>query len=185
VEATDILRNEHRAIETVLDALDRACNAVSEGRDVPAWVFSDGLDFIRNFADRCHHGKEEGRLFPLFAERGMPTQGGPIQVMLSEHEQGRAFVREAAAHYEKWAEGDPDAGPAMAAALQAYISLLRDHISKEDGILYPMGDRIISTDDDKLLVAQFDEVEEQEMGPGVHERYHAMIDRLADQAAKL
>jgi len=185
MEATEILKHEHRAIETVLDALDKAAEALKEGREVPASIFADGLDFIRNFADRCHHGKEEHRLFPLFAERGLGTHGGPIQVMLIEHEQGRSYVREAAAWYGKWAEGDKQAGISMANALQSYIELLREHIYKEDNILYPMGNRMISPEDDQMLVAQFEEVEEQEMGPGVHEKYHAMIEKLEEETARL
>jgi len=185
MEATDILKHEHRAIEMVLDALDRASEALKEGRDVPVWIFSDGLDFIRTFADRCHHGKEEKRAYPLFIERGLPSQGGPIQVMLMEHEQGRSYIREATAQYEKWAEGDKAAGKAMADALQAYIQLLREHIYKEDNILYPMGERVISPEDDQALVQQFEEVEQLEMGPGVHEKYHAMIEKLEEEAARL
>lgn len=185
MEATDILRHEHRAIESVLDSLDKASNAVKEGKQVPSWIFADGLDFIRNFADRCHHGKEEGRLFPMFSERGLPTEGGPIHVMLVEHEEGRKYVHEAAAQLEKYTGGDQTAGVAMAKAIQNYTALLRDHIYKEDNILYPMGDKLISQEDDQSLVQQFDEVEEHEMGPGVHERYHAMIDKLEEETSRL
>ena len=185
MQATDILKHEHRAIESVLDSLDKAADAVRNGKVVPKWVFADGLDFIRNFADRCHHGKEEGRLFVVYGERGMPTQGGPVAMMLIEHEQGRAFVREAAAQLEKWSNGDAEAGVKMADALQGYTGLLREHIFKEDNILYPMGDQHITAEDDQRLVREFDEVEEKEMGPGVHEKYHAMIDKLGEEAAKL
>ena len=185
MEATDILKHEHRAIESVLDSLDKAADALRDGRSAPAWVFSDGIDFIRNFADRCHHGKEEGRLFPFLGERGMPVDGGPIAMMLMEHEEGRAHVRDAAAQFEKWSAGDTEAGEAMADALQAYIMLLREHIYKEDNILYPMGDRVMSEEDDRRLVAEFDEVEENEMGPGVHEKYHAMMDKLEVATADL
>jgi hemerythrin-like domain-containing protein len=185
MEATDILKREHRAIESVLDSLERASQAVKGGREVPAWVVADGLDFIRSFADRCHHGKEEGRLFPLFGERGLPARGGPIQMMLIEHQEGRKYVRQAAAGYEKWVAGDAEAGAAMAGALQSYIELLRGHIYKEDNILYPMGDGLITPEDDRLLVKQFDEVEEKEMGPGLHEKYHEMIEKLEEETGRL
>ncbi|HEX2924128.1 MAG TPA: hemerythrin domain-containing protein [Chloroflexota bacterium] len=185
MEATDILKHEHRAIESVLDSLDKAAEALKQGKEVPAWIFAGGLDFISNFADRCHHGKEEGRLFPMFGERGVSVQGGPIAVMLAEHDEGRRYAREAAESYAKWTAGDRAAGAAMADALRKYTALLREHIYKEDNILYPMGDRFLSEDDDQALVRQFDEVEEHEMGPGVHERYHAMIGKLEEETAKL
>jgi len=185
MEATDILKREHRAIESVLDSLDRAAMAVEQGKPVSPLIFADGLDFIRNFADRCHHGKEEGRLFPLFAEHGLPVEGGPVGVMLAEHEQGRAYVREAASRLEQWRNGDPASGSPMANAVRSYTELLRQHIFKEDNILYPMGDNMMSPDDDRRLVAEFDEVEEKEMGPGVHGRYPAMSERLEEETSKL
>lgn len=185
MKATDILRHEHRAIESVLDSLDRAAEAVREGKNVPPWIFTEGIDFIRNFADRCHHGKEEGRLFPMFKSKGLPTEGGPIYVMLLEHEEGRKYVHQAAENYEKWVNGDTKAGIAMADAIQDYTDLLRDHIYKEDNVLYPMGDNLITEADDNSLIEQFDEVEEHEMGPGVHEKYHALIDKLDEETRKL
>lgn len=185
MEATDILKREHRVINIVLDSLDRASQALKEGRNVPSWVFADGLDFLRNFADRCHHHKEEDRLFPLYEEKGLPTSGGPIRVLIMEHEKGRRYLKEASSAYDEWVQGNKTAGLAMARELQAYIDLLRSHIEKEDSILYPMGDRLLSKADDQMLVKQFDDIEEQEMGPGVQEKYHEMIDKLEDATAKL
>ena len=185
MQATDILIKEHNAIKCVLDSLDKASEAIKAGKQVRPGIFEDGLDFIRNFADKCHHGKEEDRLFVLLGTRGIPTEGGPIGMMLIEHEHGRAYVREAAEAYKRWTAGDTSAAMQMADALQNYINLLREHIFKEDNILYPMGDRLITAEDDAQLVKEFDEFEEQEMGPGVHERYHAMIDRLEEETAGL
>src|SRR3546814_14752985 len=51
------------------------------------------LGFLREFADTCHHGKEEGLLFRAMIEAGLSADGGPISVMLSENEQVRAVVR--------------------------------------------------------------------------------------------
>ncbi|MDO8589634.1 MAG: hemerythrin domain-containing protein [Armatimonadota bacterium] len=185
MEATEILKHEHRAIESVLDSLDKAAEAVRDGRPVPAWVFADGLDFIRNFADRCHHGKEEDRLYPLMGERGLPIEGGPIGVMLMEHEQGRAFVREAAAKYANWTGGDAASAEAMADALQSYVKLLREHIYKEDNILYLMGNQVMSAEDDQRLVREFEDFEEKQMEPGAHEKYHAMIEKIEEETAEL
>lgn len=185
MEATDILRREHKAISVVLDSLDRASTALINGVDVPPWVFKDSLDFIQNFADRCHHHKEEGRLFPLYGERGLPTAGGPIKVMTMEHMEGRKYISEASEEYQDWFKGDKAAGICMAEALLAYVKLLREHIDKEDNVLYPMGDKLLSQADDQMLIKQFDDIEEQEMGPGVHEKYHAMIDKLEEATAKL
>ena len=65
---------------------------VEKGQDIPKDFFPRAVDFIRNFADRTHHGKEEDNLFPALEQHGMPRQGGPVGVMLDEHDQGRGLV---------------------------------------------------------------------------------------------
>ena len=92
--ATQILMEEHRVIERVLTALQRAADRVAEGARIRPSFFLNAAFFIKNFADGCHHRKEEGVLFVAMQESGIPREGGPVGVMLAEHEQGRAFTRE-------------------------------------------------------------------------------------------
>src|SRR5262245_7867837 len=107
--ATEILKGEHRVIEQVLDCLDRITElALAEGR-LDALSARQALAFFETFADRCHHGKEEGQLFPLLEARGLARQGGPTGVMLSEHEHGRAHIRCMAACIEPASKGQPTA----------------------------------------------------------------------------
>ena len=92
--ATEVLKQEHRVIENVLDALERLAKA-AETSALAEW--EKAIDFARNFADKCHHLKEENLLFPALEERGIPREGGPIGMMLAEHEEGRGYVRAMAA----------------------------------------------------------------------------------------
>ena len=80
---TDILSQEHRAIESMLDALETQIRQAKSGGPFPRLFCDDALDFFRNFADGCHHAKEENLLFPRMRERGVPQYGGPIGVMLA------------------------------------------------------------------------------------------------------
>jgi len=137
------------------------------------------VDFFRNFTDRCHHAKEEKLLFPMLEQRGVGKTGGPIGVMLHEHEAGRAHVRAIAEAAAKISSGDTSARAALAEALDAYAELLAAHINKEDNVLFVMADRAL-TDDDKIeLAAAFEKVEAEEMGAGTHERYHAFAHEVA------
>src|SRR3546814_20343123 len=87
----------------------------------------------------CHHGKEEGLLFPAMIEAGLSADGGPISVMLSEHEQGRALVAAMANATE------PAMSPAkFSEAAAAYADHMRAHIEKENPVLFPMADRIVA-----------------------------------------
>ncbi len=175
MQATQVLRNEHEGILAMLAVVETAAYRLRDGNDVPPALFTDAVSFFRNFTDGCHHGKEELELFPKLAERGLPTEGGPVGVMLMEHEQGRAFVRGLASASERYAAGDKAAIPDLVANALSYVKLLREHIDKENGVLFVMADQILSDEEQGQLYDAFEEVERTRTGPGEHERYHAMI----------
>lgn len=173
---------EHRAIERMLTVLDTAARRLEQGERVRPDLFRQAVDFVRNFADRCHHGKEEDTLFRRMEARGVPRQGGPIYVMLIEHDQGRAHVRAVADAVDAYEAGDGPAARVIAENAMGYVQLLREHIMKEDSILYPLADRVLSPDDQQELERRFEEIETEVMGPGVHERYHRLLEGLERQS---
>ncbi len=184
MKATEILSEEHKVIVRVISALETAADRLEAGQDVPVSFFLDAADFIKGFADGCHHRKEEGVLFQSMAANGVPVQNGPIGAMLADHEQGRLFtrgMREAALRLQA---GDREA-VAVAAAVAAvvenargYANLLRTHIYKEDNILFPMADRAIPVDQQAQVFEGFEHVEHEETGEGVHEKYLAIAEKL-------
>ncbi|RME31657.1 MAG: hemerythrin [Candidatus Zixiibacteriota bacterium] len=176
---TDILSEEHRVIEVMLACVERITAQAREGGKLDKEAASQAVDFIRNYADKCHHAKEEDQLFPAMTAKGIPSQGGPVAVMLAEHDQGRAFVRGMADNLEAAAEGDAQALEQFARNALGYVGLLRDHIYKEDNILYPMANNVFADEDQQRLLDIFDKVEKEHIGEGVHERYVAMARQMA------
>jgi hemerythrin-like domain-containing protein len=183
MNATQTLQDEHRGIEKMLGIMDAALTALEAGRAVPPEVFTQAADFFRGFVDRCHHAKEEGALFPALEQRGIPREGGPVGVMLAEHEQGRAHVQALAAAAARYASGDASAASALLEHGRGYGALLRQHIAKEDGVLFVMAQRVLDDQTDAALTEAFERVEREQTGPGEHERYHAMIDKLERESA--
>ena len=170
------LMEEHRVIESVLGAIPAFSASLEAAPDTARQDLAGFVTFIREFADTYHHGKEEDMLFTAMVESGMPQQGGPIAVMLAEHEQGRAYV----ASLKKVAEA---AGPMTADeitevrfAAAGYADLLRDHIMKEDQVLYPMAMKVVPAERLEAMVAQFAEYEAKES---------AAAEVLASAAAEL
>lgn len=176
--ATDVLRQEHDAILRMLDGAEEVARLLERGDQVSAEVLSGLLEFFRLFADGCHHGKEEGLLFPLLEKRGMRREGGPIGVMLMEHEQGRWLIREMAAATRAYSAGDAEARPRWSAAARGYAHLLRQHIAKENQVLFPMADRLLTDCDQQEITAGFDRLEQEGMGPGTHSQLHAQMQKL-------
>lgn len=179
MDATEALRREHRVIERVLAGLERIAAA---GQAVDRQRAEKALEILRNFADRCHHGKEERQLFRLMEQHGMSHNAGPLAVMLHEHDEGRRHVRAMSEALPGASSGDAAAVKTFAEHARAYAALLRAHIDKEDRVLYPMAERMLSQDEDQQLVAAFDAIEREEMGEGAHEQYHRWAHELAEGA---
>ncbi len=181
MKPTEILMHEHQIILLVLKGVEREANRILETSSVNAEKVSQIVDFFRNFTDKCHHGKEEKHLFPRMEQCGIPRDGGPIGVMLYEHEEGRAFVRRMAELLEKLNTGDDSLKNELANTMLGYTELLTAHIDKENSILFPMGDNVLTENDQKELVEAFERIEREEMGKGVHEKYHELGHKLAEE----
>ena len=177
--ATDVLRHEHDAIVRMLDVSAVVADRLLGGRRVEPEILTQLLEFFRLFADRCHHEKEEELLFPLLERKGLLRAGGPIGVMLDEHTQGRAQMERMTAAAAAYRNGDPDAGRRWAEAMRRYSTLLRQHIDKENQILFVLADRLMSAGEQAEMVAGFERAEIEKMGAGTHERLHALMDQLS------
>ncbi|MBC7257789.1 MAG: hemerythrin domain-containing protein [Chloroflexi bacterium] len=176
---TEVLKEEHQGIKVGLRILGRIADKLQVGESVPPEHMEQMVDFIRTFADRCHHGKEEDLLFGEMEKAGVPKEGGPIAVMLAEHDQGRSYVRAMADALPAYKAGDPAAARRFAQNASNYIGLLTQHIDKEDNILYVIADMHLSDEQQACLLEGFDRVEMERIGPGKHEEYHHMLDRLS------
>lgn len=179
MKPTETLKHEHEIILMVLDAAQRQVNTIRASQAVSAAAIGKFLDFFRNFADRCHHSKEEKHLFRRMIERGFPTESGPIAVMLAEHDEGRAHLRAVDEALPSADQGDAAAIGSVCEHLQGYVDLLRQHIDKENNVLYVMADQILAEQDQLELSDAFEQVEAHEIGEGVHEKYHQLAHELA------
>ena len=178
MKATEILMAEHEVIKRVITVLEIAAGKLEKGESLPAGFFTDAADFIKGFADGCHHVKEEQVLFKMMGDYGIPVQGGPIGVMLSEHEQGRYFTRGMRAASQKMESGNNSARSEVIQNTRGYAALLRQHIYKENNILFPMADQVIPAAEQERVYEGFEHVEHEETGEGVHEKYLALAEKL-------
>jgi len=181
MKPTDILIDEHRVIEQVLECLGKIVERAGSDRKLDGQSAREAVSFFRNFADRCHHAKEEDHLFPAMEARGFPREGGPTGVMLDEHEQARDHVRKMDENIEAAAKGDTAAVQKFTQHARAYSDLLRNHIEKEDHCLYTMANQAFTDDDQQELLLAFENVEAEEIGAGVHEKYVSIANELADR----
>lgn len=178
MRATQILKAEHDVILNVLDCLEKLADEASASKKLDARSARDVLELLGTFADQCHHGKEEGVLFPKLVKKGLPEKVGPLAVMLAEHETGRAEIAGMRAALVEWDLGRPAALERFFGHAHAYVELLVDHIAKENNVLFPMADGMLSEAEQEEVLERFSSVESQDMGSGVHERCIALAGDL-------
>ncbi len=178
-----ILVDEHTVITAVLDAVETVANRADAG-EFPQEFYEKAFDFFPTFADKCHHAKEEDQLFPLLESRGVPREGGPIGCMLRDHNAGRAHVAAALQALQRTAQGDRVARAVVRQEALAYAGLLRQHILKENTILFVLGDQYMTGSDKAELLKKYNCAEHSALPPGTHEKYVALAAELAAFSAK-
>ncbi len=175
--ATAPLREDHRLIEKMLDALEGAARGMASGGEIPTKLLEDALEFSQTFVDRCHHGKEEVCLFPCLEKKGIPNEGGPIGVMLREHQLGR----EMATRVRVTMQGDvtkPEVRAELAQLCRDYVDHLRNHIFKEENILFNMGDDVMDRVDHESSVRCYERTEEERVGESTHRAMVSLAQKL-------
>ena len=140
---TQALVDEHRLILRMIALLERNASLTAEGVYSNWQFYLDGVDFIRTYADRFHHAKEEDVLFAALVANGMPRENSPVAAMLMEHDQGRAYVGAMETAAREALAGKTEQEAVISGNALAYAELLRGHIGKEDDILYPLAERVI------------------------------------------
>ncbi|PKN12944.1 MAG: cation-binding protein [Deltaproteobacteria bacterium HGW-Deltaproteobacteria-4] len=179
-DVTKVLVDEHQLILRMI-ALVEEKTALLEAGKFRNWQFYlDAVDFIRNYADRFHHAKEEDVLFVELIQNGMPEKSSPIEAMHIEHDQGRAHVRAIEDAAQKALVGEIGQGAIIAEHAKGYATLLRGHIDKEDNILYPLAERVLPEGVRERMLAAYAVAEAKT--PLLEERYRQLVEGYERQS---
>jgi hemerythrin-like domain-containing protein len=160
LKSTDVLRNEHIYIKKVLAGIRKQCIGIVNGNKVDFELFEKIIDFVRNFADKYHHQKEENHLFNIMSDQLAKDIGtGPILGMLSEHDFGRAFIYELEQALKRHRDGDMDAKVDIIGNAIAYEQMLLKHIDKEDNAIFNLAERKLDSSILNKLDKDFEDIE--------------------------
>lgn len=182
MNAINDLVHEHEAVQLTLTILQRIIDDIdANGKIANPEHLEQLFDFFSTFVDSCHHSKEEEFLFPALEEAGVSREGGPVGVMLNEHQRGRELVAAMKTAVTMSMKGDPGAALVLRRSANAYITLLRFHIEKENNVLFPLALTHLPATKLAQLKDGFDRIETEKIGMGRHEAYHKMIDALKDR----
>jgi len=173
------LKMEHDAVKITLRILDKICQRIEKSRKIIDFEHLDQLlEFFKVFVDKCHHGKEEELLFPALENVGVSNKGGPIGVLLHEHQQGREYVQAMNAALDQYTKGGQSVVNEFVKSAKGYINLLTQHIEKENGVLFPLAEKHLSKQTQEKLWEGFEMIETQKIGVGKHDEFHKMLNKL-------
>ena len=177
---------EHEMIERAMAVLKTELEKLQPAR-AASFRLRRATDFLLQFGDGIHNVKEERHLFPLMEQRGIPTKGGPIGVMLAEHESERFLLNDMLQDFPTMSESTREDVDALIERGQEYLTVRANHIWKENDVLYAMGRRALSEEDNEKLLAAFDTLNEEVYGERAVEHFTAMLEELekGDENKKL
>lgn len=178
MKATQQLKDEHKGVKIMLSIIEQVCQQLEAVGTLNKEHFEGILEFLKVFVDKCHHGKEEDLLFPALIAVGVPKEG-PIAVMLHEHEMGRHYVKAMSKVYATYIAGDKSTSKDILQNAHDYISLLKEHIEKENNVLFVMADSRLSEKRQDELFEGFEKIEEGRIGVGKHEEFHGLLEKLS------
>ena len=173
----DFLIAEHEMIEKAMAALKTNLEKLDDGSQ-DLQQTKRALDFLLEFGDKIHNQKEETLLFPLMHDRGIPAEGGPLGVMLMEHEAERTLLQEMLMQVDSVAEMSDEDRMAFKGNGLDYLTIRAEHIWKENDILYPMARNVMQEGDAENMLAGFEKINTDIYGPGAWDKFLAMVSEV-------
>ncbi|MFB5615747.1 MAG: hemerythrin domain-containing protein [Nitrosopumilus sp.] len=136
--STVSLRRDHELIEKVIKAMESTIQLLNDDKQIPESILLPVIDFSKNFTDVCHHSKEEKSLFPALEKAGLPTNMGPIAMMLIDHQRSREIGTEMEASAKEYlSSGD---STKLVSDMQQYVEHITEHLWKENNKLFMMAE---------------------------------------------
>jgi len=172
----ELLMDDHNMTEKVFAAIEKAF----EQKEAPSPAFLKAcITYLTEYVENCHNKKEENFLFPRLEKAGVPRHGGPLAVMLMEHKQQTELIERIRESYQKL--GSSGGLENLKALLGDYISLCKNHYWKENDILFPMGLRVLTPQDEKEVIEGI-QATEALLGDRTRERYYALAQHIVREA---
>jgi len=181
--STASLRRDHELIEKVIKAMESTIQLLNDGKQIPESILMPVIDFSKNFTDVCHHSKEEKSLFPALEQAGLPTNMGPIAMMLMDHQRSREIGTEMEASTKEYLTSGNSAK--LISDMQQYVEHITEHLWKENNKLFMMAEarlQYVSEKVDKELT-EIEKSKLDELGKS-REHYEQLAENLTKDVSQ-
>lgn len=175
MQARGPLMIEHRLIERMIGQIRKTLKGIETERKVDPLFIDTAVDFIRIYADRTHHGKEEDILFREFDKKDLSaTDRETMNELIEEHVFGRETTKALVAANTRYRKGDMSALEAIASRLGTLVDFYPKHIEKEDKVFFPASRGYFTEEEDQAMLAEFWEFDRKM----IHEKYKLVVESL-------
>lgn len=166
---------EHRLIERMISVIERMLARIESTRKVDPLFIDSATDFVRMYADRTHHGKEEDILFRDLAKRNLSTEGKNLMnELIQEHMFGRQTTKALVEANARYRGGEKSAVGEIVEKLRALVQFYPMHIEKEDTVFFPASRAYFTEDEEQAMLAEFSEFDQKI----IHEKYRSVVDEM-------
>lgn len=163
---------EHRLIERMIAALEKERSRLEKGGEVDVRFLTGAVDFMRTYADRCHHGKEEDFLFAKLSTKDMsPPMKAAMQRLIEDHVLARSLVKRLDDLALSCRVGDKEASREIQQIIAEMGMLYPDHIRREDKEFFPTAMTYLETSESAQMLADFEDFEHRLL----HEKYQSLV----------
>ena len=169
---------EHRLIEQMFELVQKEIRRMEEIKQADPLFIDTVVDFIRIYADRTHHGKEEDILFRDLQKKNLSQKDLVVmQELIEEHKYGREMVKDLLEAKHKYLQGQTDALQVVLEKLNALVNFYPEHIEKEDKIFFPASEEYFSQEEQDAMLEEFWEFDRNM----IHEKYKSLVEHLDDE----
>lgn len=182
MNSIEIMVQEHVYIKRMIKVIRKACLDIFHGGEVDYNDFVTIIDFIRSYADKHHHGKEEKILFDEMTKKlGTVAEKLITHGMLVEHDLGRLYISDAEAALEKIKAGEEESKLDLVSNMMGYGYLLTRHIDKEDGVVYTFGEKNLSKESKEKVNLDSEKFEKEATEKGTQKYYIDFLESLEEK----
>lgn len=178
----DVLLKEHDNILRMANVMRKASLSVMNGGELVVSDFDAMVDYIRNYADAHHHGKEEKILFDFMKEElGRVAQNLITHGMLVEHDLGRLHIGELEQALRAYESGMEDAKLDVIVNATAYTYLIKRHIEKENAVVFTYGENNLKSESLTIINEKTKIFEEEAEKKELQKKYNTILEQLENK----
>ena len=174
---TENLTNEHKDIIELLNIMNKIAENIKSNNVFYTKDVEDIIDYLKHFIELSPNVKEK-ILYPSLELSGIPIENESISIMLYEHALAQNYLNEISSSVENCKIGNDFSGEMLADNLNKYVVLIKNHIHKEEKIIFPIAIKELSEEKQKEIYKQFKEIEEKIVSTGINKYYHKLLKKL-------